>query len=178
MNNWIYSANKDNTVRFLLGEKGKKNLICIGINPSTATPEKLDKTIITLRKIANLNGYDGWLMINVYPQRDTYPYNIHDKQLNELIELNKSEINRILSESNYQDVWAAWGNEINRRPYLLDCLKEIRNLFDKKYHWIHYSNPTKYQNPRHPSRLGYNDTFTNFDIDNYLLLKQSGKKIN
>ena len=39
---WIYIHNADNTVRYVLGTKGEKPLFCLGINPSTATPEKAD----------------------------------------------------------------------------------------------------------------------------------------
>ena len=43
--NCIYSNTSNNKARFLLGEKGSKSLICIGINPSTAEPNNLDNTL-------------------------------------------------------------------------------------------------------------------------------------
>lgn len=57
MGNWIYKHTKDNTSRFVLGEIGAKNLICIGINPSTATPESLDNTLKKVQKFASNKGY-------------------------------------------------------------------------------------------------------------------------
>ena len=42
---WIYEINKDNSVRFALGQifnPSGKTLLCFGINPSTACPESID----------------------------------------------------------------------------------------------------------------------------------------
>lgn len=49
---WIYKNNDDNSVRFILGEDGKSPLVCFGVNPSTATPEKLDRTLVQVQKTA------------------------------------------------------------------------------------------------------------------------------
>jgi len=46
---WLYSKTSDNKARFLLGEKGNKTLICIGINPSTAEPDNLDRTLTVVK---------------------------------------------------------------------------------------------------------------------------------
>ena len=51
--------------RYLLHIPGKRTLACLGINPSTATPEKLDRTMLSVKRIANYNGYDGFLMLNI-----------------------------------------------------------------------------------------------------------------
>jgi len=65
---WIYVNNDDNSIRYALGTKGKKTLFCFGINPSTAEPNNLDNTLKKVQKIALNNGYDSWLMLNVYPK--------------------------------------------------------------------------------------------------------------
>ena len=69
--NWLYKKNRDNSARYILGEAGRKPLVCVGINPSTAEPNNLDRTLTNVRRFSELNGYDGWLMLNVYPQRST-----------------------------------------------------------------------------------------------------------
>ena len=40
----------------------------IGINPSTANEEKPDRTIGRVMGFAEENGFDGFAMINLYPQ--------------------------------------------------------------------------------------------------------------
>ncbi len=67
-----------NTVRYLLKKEGKRILYVIGINPSTANQEKPDRTIRRVMGFAEDNGFDGFAMINLYPQRSTLPY--HPRQ--------------------------------------------------------------------------------------------------
>ena len=40
---WIYEESDDKVLRYILGTKGKKPLICFGVNPSTASPNDLDQ---------------------------------------------------------------------------------------------------------------------------------------
>ncbi len=172
MQEWVFTNNEDDTIRYTLGKLGKNNLICIGINPSRATPDKLDNTVTRVSRIAEIYGYDGWLMLNVYPQRDTYPTNIHLKKEKSIIEANKEEITKVLSQYNFKDVWAAWGTEIGRRPYLYECLKELHKCFDERYNWLHYGNLTKFGHPQHPSRMAYTEKLDTFDIIKYLNTKK------
>ena len=71
MQEWIYINNEDNTSRYVLGTKGDKPVFCFGINPSTAEPDNLDPTLRSVSAISSSNGYDSWIMFNVYPKRDT-----------------------------------------------------------------------------------------------------------
>ena len=75
-NSWIYFNTLDNKARFVLGKKGKKTLLCIGTNPSTATPSKLDNTLKTVKRFSKDLEYDSWIMLNIYPQRATNPNNL------------------------------------------------------------------------------------------------------
>ena len=59
--------------RYVLGRVGRHPLVCIGINPSTAQPGALDPTLKSVERLANANGFDSWIMFNVYPQRATDP---------------------------------------------------------------------------------------------------------
>ena len=70
---WLYVPNAYSEYRYILGTRGKKPLICIGINPSTAAPDALDPTLQSAQRIALSNGYDSFLMFNVYAQRATRP---------------------------------------------------------------------------------------------------------
>ena len=38
---WLYVPNTYSEYRYILGTRGKKPLICVGINPSTAAPDAL-----------------------------------------------------------------------------------------------------------------------------------------
>ena len=63
---WIYAPNFYSEYRYILGTRGKKPLICIGINPSTARPDALDNTLKSVERIALGNGFDSFIMFNVY----------------------------------------------------------------------------------------------------------------
>lgn len=70
---WLYVPNTYSEYRYILGTRGQKPLICVGINPSTAAPDALDPTLQSAQRIALNNGYDSFLMFNVYAQRATRP---------------------------------------------------------------------------------------------------------
>ena len=70
---WLFVPNTYTEYRYILGTRGKKPLICVGINPSTARPGALDPTLKSVERLAAANGFDSWIMFNVYPQRATDP---------------------------------------------------------------------------------------------------------
>ena len=70
---WLYVPNSYSEYRYILGTRGERPLICMGINPSTAAPDALDPTLQSVQRIALSNGYDSFLMFNVYAQRATRP---------------------------------------------------------------------------------------------------------
>ena len=51
INEWLYAPNFYSEYRYILGTRGKKPLICIGINPSTAEPGNLDNTLKSVERI-------------------------------------------------------------------------------------------------------------------------------
>ena len=63
---------------------GNNPLITIGINPSTAEPEKMDNTMKSVERIAMGNGFDSFIMFNVYAQRATDP-NQMNKEINPML---------------------------------------------------------------------------------------------
>lgn len=80
---WLYLNNKTNTERYILGESGKNIVACIGINPSTAEPNSLDQTLKKVKTVSEFNGFDGWIMYNVYPQRATNPSELNAEMNND-----------------------------------------------------------------------------------------------
>ena len=70
---WLFVPNTYTEYRYILGTRGENPLICIGINPSTARPGALDPTLKSVERIALRNGFDSFIMFNVYAQRATSP---------------------------------------------------------------------------------------------------------
>ena len=66
-------CDKDKQCRYMLGKKGKNTLICIGANPSIASGSECDATMNLLCAILENNGYDGFIMLNLYPLIATNP---------------------------------------------------------------------------------------------------------
>lgn len=169
---WIYKNNFDNSSRYVLGTVGKKPLVCFGINPSTAEPDNLDRTLESVDRLAKNNGFDSWIMLNVYPQRATDPNLLHKSINEELHNKNLNEIEIILKK--YKPViWASWGTLIEKRDYLYSCLEDIVDL-TKKYNcsWISIGKISKHGHPHHPLYLKSTEQSEEFLIDEYLKRSQ------
>lgn len=81
---WLYVPDHYSEYRYLLGTRGSNPLVCVGINPSTAIPDRLDNTLKSAERIALFNGYDSFVMFNVYAQRATIPDDM-DPELNPVL---------------------------------------------------------------------------------------------
>lgn len=116
---WLYIPDHYAEYRYLLGTRGENPLICIGINPSTAVPGDLDNTLKSVERIAAGNGYDSFLMFNVYAQRATRPEDM-DAQCNQALHReNMTAFRYVLSQVGAgftPAVWAAWGTIIEKLP--------------------------------------------------------------
>ena len=164
---WLYTYGKDNRERYTLGETGAKTLVCIGINPSTATPEKLDNTLTVVKSRALSYGYDSWIMLNVYPQRATDPNKLHKNIHLDSHRKNLEEIEKLFSRGTY-DIWAAWGTLIKKRKYLVRCLKDIVITIGDNAPWYSVGAKSKNGHPHHPLYLKKDLGFDEFDISSYL----------
>ena len=166
---WLYVPNSYSEYRYILGSRGKKPLICIGINPSTAAPDALDPTLQSVNRIALSNGYDSFLMFNVYAQRATRPDDM-EKTMNPLLhEENRKAFRYLLSLSPQPAVWAAWGNIIEKRNYLTECMRDF--LADGKAvgaKWYTAGPLLKSGHPHHPLYLKRDTKLLDFDIEAYL----------
>lgn len=157
VNKWLYVPNKYSEYRYILGTRGKNPLICIGINPSTAEPDNLDNTLKSVERIALFNGFDSFIMFNIYPQRATNPDDMEMTLNSKLHAENMKAFEYILSL--YSDefspsVWAAWGTIIEKRPYLYDCLNDMISI-GIKYNasWFTAGKCSKAGHPHHPLYL-------------------------
>lgn len=166
---WLYAPNFYSEYRYILGTRGTKPLICIGINPSTAQPDDLDNTLKSVQRIALGNGYDSFLMFNVYAQRATDP-DAMEKVCNPLLHRENMEAFRyLLSLSDSPAIWAAWGAVIEKRGYLKDCLRDMLDI-GRKYgaQWYCAGAITKKGHPHHPLYLRKDEKLRPFDVEHYL----------
>ena len=166
---WLYAPNFYSEYRYILGTRGQKPLICIGINPSTAQPGDLDNTLKSVQRIALGNGYDSFLMFNVYAQRATDP-DAMEKVCNPLLHRENMEAFRyVLSLSDSPAIWAAWGAVIEKRGYLKDCLRDMLDI-GRKYgaQWYCAGAITKKGHPHHPLYLRKDEKLRPFDVEHYL----------
>ena len=149
----IYETDDKNLYRFALGILSNKILFVLGLNPSTADNKDPDQTIKKIMGFAEKNAYDSFVMFNLYPQRATNP--------NERIILN------LVSKQKNPNILLAWGDNIFVRDYLIDCLIKIYQLLPSQVNWWRIGDLTKKGQPRHPSRIAYQD-FQKMDMDAYL----------
>ena len=169
---WLYVPDYYADYRYILGTRGSDPLICIGINPSTAAPDDLDNTLKSVARIADANGYDSWIMFNVYAQRATNPYDM-DIVLNEKLHReNMRAFEYILNnvgEGISPAIWAAWGTIIEKRPYLRDCVLDMVRI-GQSYgaNWFSAGKRSKKGHPHHPLYLRKDAVTEPFDIEEYL----------
>ena len=166
---WLYAPNFYSEYRYILGTRGKKPLICIGINPSTAEPENLDNTLKSVQRIALGNGFDSFIMFNVYAQRATKPDDMEKTCNMSLHQENLEAFRYVLSLSEESAVWAAWGAIIEKRKYLPQCVRDMLEV-GKQFgaHWYCAGAISKKGHPHHPLYLRKDEKLKPFDIEGYL----------
>ena len=165
----IYQSNQHDSARYVLGCSGKKMLMCLGLNPSTANQIKPDTTIAKVAKVARGAHYDGYAMVNLYPLRSTITNTLPPSVEPELFQANLRYLLETLDNYRLQDIWASWGQGILLRSYFVDALQAIVEYCHKqKINWLQYGPSTQHGHPRHPSRLQYSWRFARFDIQSYL----------
>lgn len=165
---WLYVPCRFAPYRYILGTRGTNPLICIGINPSTATPDALDNTLKSVERIAKKNGFDSFVMFNVYAQRATDP-NDMDSACNEALHReNMAAFRYILENADNPTVWAAWGTIIEKRPYLWRCLKDMIAIGEEyNTRWTTAGKRSKKGHPHHPLYLRADAALEPFDVVGY-----------
>ena len=173
---WLYAPNFYSEYRYILGTRGKNPLICIGINPSTAQPGDLDNTLKSVERIALGNGFDSFIMFNVYAQRATDP-DAMEKTCNlQLHKENLEAFRYVLSISENPAVWAAWGTIIEKRDYLPACLRDMLAVGGEYgANWYCAGAISKKGHPHHPLYLRKDEKLRPFDTEGYLRSFDYGK---
>ena len=168
MQKWLYVNDDKNSVRYMLGTVGKKTLVCFGINPSTAEPDHLDPTLESVERLASNNGFDSWVMFNVYPKRNTAFDDLHDFRDDEIHQENLRIIKSYFDSKSEVCVWAAWGEHINEKDYLIPCFKEIyRTVKVDKISWVAIG-VNKSGSPKHPLYQKATSVLKPFDMEKYV----------
>lgn len=166
---WLFKYGNEDSLRFILGKKGRNTLFVIGLNPSTANHTKLDPTANSINRIATNAGFDSWIILNLYPLRSTDPYALpHSIDLS-IHKQNLNSIQQIFEATEKIHICAAWGNLIELRPYLIECLIDIHRIASAfESSWYSFGKITKKGHPRHPLYLNSKIKPKPFEIKKYL----------
>ena len=165
---WLYVPPCYEEYRYILGERGERPIICVGVNPSTAEPDKLDRTMKRVKSISEFNGYDGYYMLNVCAQRATSPEDIEQINISCLHNENMKAFEKLFSCHSGLDVWAAWGGSITKRSFFISYLHVIQEIGTK--HGVNWfcAGLTKNGHPRHPLFLKKTTILQPFNLNTYL----------
>lgn len=168
---WLYVPDHYSEYRYILGTCGSHPLICIGVNPSTAVPGRLDNTLKSAERIARFNGYDSFIMFNVYAQRATIPEDM-DRELNPLLQAENMKAFRWVLErsGDAPSIWAAWGAVIEKRSYLPGCVEQMIRMGEAyNASWFTAGARSRAGHPHHPLYLKKDSPLEPFDdIREYL----------
>ena len=107
-------------------------------------------------------------VFNVYAQRATRP-NDMERVCNEALHrANMEAFDYILSLSEQPAVWAAWGNIIEQRAYLKDCLADMIAIGERHgAQWYTAGRRSVKGHPHHPLYLKATSPLDAFDIRAY-----------
>ena len=168
---WLYVPDFYSEYRYILGTRGSRPLIAVGINPSTAAPDALDNTLKSVERIALSNGYDSFLMFNVYAQRATDP-DAMERDFNPILHRENMKAFSYLLEVAGEGpaVWAAWGTIILKRPWLAGCVRDMASVGQGRgARWFTCgARSKKGGHPHHPLYLKKDAPLESFDVDAYL----------
>ena len=137
-------------VRYALIKDGKRLMIVVGFNPSTADESKPDRTMQSVMRIAEHNGYDGFAMLNLYPLRSTSPDLLPSTADEALHRQNMEMLERILANYPTADVVLAFGNLVYRRKYTLEYAREIWEILKKEQRLVLCIDVLGSGMPKHP----------------------------
>jgi hypothetical protein len=166
----VYERTTDNKARFVLGSSGSNPLVCIGLNPNTATPTAPD---LTLRIVSNFvaSPFDSFLMLNLYPQRSREPEDMHDEsdpEVGEYRARNVETIKRVIGGKPLQ-IYAAWGRNITIRKYLASTLLDVVASKELANCGWWSRRLTGEGHPHHPRGVSRDEPLAAFDIHRYLV---------
>jgi len=164
---WLYVPPYYAEYRYVLGTRVERPLICIGLNPSTARPGALDNTLKSVERVARHNGFDSFLMMNLYAQRATIPGDM-DRELCDFLHAeNLKAFQFLLGQT--KTVWAAWGAVMETRGFLRDCMRDfVQAGQEVGARWYTAGSRSKKGHPHHPLYLRKDSSLDPFDVGDYV----------
>ena len=175
MENWIETKSKDGFLRYVLGEKGSNPLLIISAFPGFSTHRKLDIKVRKIKTMSKNLGFDGWMLVSLYPQRIKDIRKL-DWTPEKCIFKNRQHIGNLIHKFDLHTIWAAWGDDISAADYMINELEKIHALELAGTRWISIGGVTQSGNPRHPGNINYQSKAENMDMDAYIE-KNKQKKI-
>ncbi len=139
--------------RFALGRIGgasaaQNPLIVIAMNPSHADHMESDRTVNRVIAASSQLGHDGWLMLNLYPERQTRSSELTDFDPGLWAE-NWAAIEGIFERFAVTEVFGAWGNP--QHATIRESLKRTLAALSSRGTRVYYfGDLTKSGWPRHP----------------------------
>ena len=166
---WIYDNDNCNQLRYTLGVAGQRMIAVIGANPSTAVPGMPDSTVKRIMNFADFQGFDGWVVVNLSPQITPDPNKLSSELKGDAHRRNLKIINETFRKYPIIAIWAAWGNIIEKRGYLIKSLGDILALtVCQQRSWVQLDPPTIKGHPRHPLYHPANSRLIPFEGEEYL----------
>ena len=152
---WLFVPSTYTEYRYILGTRGEKPLICIGINPSTARPGALDPTLKSVERIALGNGFDSFIMFNVYAPRATSP----------------DDMEWVLTADLHRENMRAFDY------YLWDCLQDMIAIGQgHDARWVKCGKTSAAGHPHHPLYLRADSPIEDFPVEQYAARRPAAKK--
>lgn len=162
----IYHSDQEDRWRYTLGKAGRRPLLTVGLNPSTATQERADPTVARVQKVAELHGFDGFTMLNLCAVRATDYRTLPAKVNRVAFDRNLAAIEEAVAAQVEPVIWAAWGAPVVHHVYFLRARDELyRRLARFEPRWLRFGELTATGHPRHASRLDYGWTFAPYDFE-------------
>lgn len=139
----VYKLNSDDLIsypsadvgkRLLIGVVGECPLLVIGQNPNIANAFQSDGTCNTIDHLVRYSTeYNGWMLVNLYPERSGEPDLLPENGDPELLQENWELINLVLNlHPEISAVLLAWGDASDSRKYLKEMKTKLIKLFKDK----------------------------------------------
>jgi len=145
----------DRTVRYWLWrcwDPGKRFLVFIGLNPSTADEKENDPTVERMERRAREYGYGGLIVVNIFSYRATDPEDMKDSAEAGIDVIGEHNDFAIQSAASLAGIivcgWGADGGYLGRS-------KEVQKLLEGHGELLTHLGLTKNGNPKHPLYLSY-----------------------
>ncbi|MEI6816001.1 MAG: DUF1643 domain-containing protein [Bacteroidota bacterium] len=168
MKNWLHIKSNDNQVRFLLGVEGKNPMVLMVAYPNMTTPTLWDYQIKTIIKLSKSLGYDGWMIISIYPQRVKELKYLHAKRHSLMSNRNHALIKKTIQQYNIKEIYAGWGSAIENSKFLIQELAQMNNTYFNDIKWLAYQNDSAKNHPRSIVNVPFSFKIKPFDMTAYL----------